>query len=445
MGDRESREISDDRRRTVPLPRNTSQAGRLWCSLPTGLARRFRPHADPLARHILAEVQRAVPEYAKPLEGEFGKMIVLAIEQAVLSCLDSALYSADSALDGAPDSALNSAEDRGVTPGDHAKLFVEVGKRIHHDGGSLNSLQAAYRAGGRAAWRYISRFGQTHRVPASVLCVSAEAIFAYVDEISAHSVTGYTAAQARSAGTLERRRRRLLDLLLAVPASSPAAVETAARAAKWEIPASLTVIAFAPRDEQHPPLTLHLPDDVLLDFESSTAYLVTPDRDRDARALENLTTGWRAAIGSRVHPRTAATSLQLARRTLDLVRRGLIADRPVTRSEEHLSTLWLLQDRSLLDQLSAKVLAPFADLTVKQQLRLAETLLSWLDHNGSTPDIAQALGIHPQTVRYRVGQLTALMGERLTDPLSRLEMQIALRAHQLLGTRPPGECPDGEG
>src|SRR4051794_15399245 len=72
-----------------PHPRGTGRSRQLWCSLPTELARRFRPHADPLARRILEEVQRAVPEYAKPLEGEFGKMIVLAIEQAVLSCIDS--------------------------------------------------------------------------------------------------------------------------------------------------------------------------------------------------------------------------------------------------------------------------------------------------------------------------------------------------------------------
>ncbi|WP_290063209.1 helix-turn-helix domain-containing protein, partial [Amycolatopsis solani] len=127
-----------------------------------------------------------------------------------------------------------------------------------------------------------------------------------------------------------------------------------------------------------------------------------------------------------------------ARRTLDLARRGLTGDHPVTHTGDHLATHWLLLDRFLLDELSAKVLAPFADLTAKQQTRLAETLLCWLEHNGSTPEIAQALGIHPQTVRYRVGQLTELFGDRLADPARRLEIQMALRAHRLLGTRASG-------
>jgi len=402
----------------VPHPRGTPRARQLWRSLPTEFARRFRPHADPLARRILEEVQRAVPEYAKPLEGEFGKMIVLAIEQAVLSCIDS-------------------VEDLASTQDNWAKLFVEVGKRVHHDGGSLNSLQAAYRAGGRAAWRYVAEMGQAHRFPAAVLCVGAEAIFAYVEEISSYSVEGYTLAQAMATGTLDRRRRRLFELLLASPPSSPETLATMAKAAQWTMPEWVTVVALDPRTEQHPPPSPQVAGDVLVDLDGPEPCLLTPNPDRDLRGLEGRLPGWRAAVGPRVHPADAATSLRWARRTLDLVRRGLAGDQAVTHTADHLATHWLLADRFLLDELSAKVLAPFRSLTVKQQTRLSETLLSWLEHNGSTPEIAQALGIHPQTVRYRVSQLTDLFGDRLADPAKRLEIQMALRAHRLLGTRPP--------
>lgn len=403
---------------TIPHPRGGARAQQLWCSLPTELAGRFRLHADPLARRILEEVQRAVPEYAKPLEGEFGKMIVLAIEQAVFSCIDS-------------------IENPASTQDDWPKLFVEVGKRVHHDGGSLNSLQAAYRAGGRAAWRYVAELGQAHRFPAAVLCVGAEAIFAYVEEISSYSVEGYTLAQAMATGTLERRRRRLFELLLATPPASPATLATLAKAAQWAIPEWVAVIALEPRTEAHPPPTPQLAGDVLLDLEGPEPCLLTPNPDRDLRGLEGRLPGWRAAVGPRVRPADAATSLLWARRTLDLIRRGLAGDQPVTHTADHLATHWLLIDRFLLDELSAKVLAPFAGLTPKQQTRLAETLLSWLEHNGNTPEIAQALRIHPQTVRYRVSQLSDLFGDRLADPAKRLEIQMALRAHRLLGTRPP--------
>ncbi|MET9000827.1 helix-turn-helix domain-containing protein [Amycolatopsis sp. NPDC004169] len=402
----------------IPQPRGTGRARQLWCSLPTELAGRFRPHADPLARRILEEVQTAVPEYAKPLEGEFGKMIVLAIEQAVLSCIDS-------------------IEELPSTTDEWAELFVEVGRRVHHDGGSLNSLQAAYRAGGRAAWRYVAELGQAHRFSAAVLCVGAEAIFAYVEEISSYSVEGYTLAQAMATGTLERRRRRLLELLLATPPTSPATLATMAKAAQWVIPEWVTVVALDPRTGPHPPPTPQLAGDVLLDLEGPEPCLLTPRPDRDLRGLEGRLPGWRAAVGPRVRPADAATSLQWARRTLDLLRGGLAGDASVTHTADHLATHWLLLDRFLLDELSAKALAPFAGLTPKQQTRLAETLLSWLEHSGNTPDIARALRIHPQTVRYRVSQLAELFGDRLADPAKRLEIQMALSAHRLLGTRPP--------
>ncbi|NBH10298.1 PucR family transcriptional regulator, partial [Amycolatopsis sp. SID8362] len=261
----------------IPHPRGTGRARQLWCSLPTELARRFRPHADPLARRILEEVQRAVPEYAKPLEGEFGKVIVLAIEQAVLSCIDS-------------------IEDLPSTQDDWASLFVEVGRRVHHDGGSVNSLQAAYRAGGRAAWRYIAELGQAHRFPAAVLCIGAEAIFAYVDEISAYSVEGYTLAQAMATGTLERRRRRLLELLLATPPSSPSTLATMAEAARWPMPEQVAVIALEPWTGPHPP-SLHFADDVLVDLDSAEPCLLTPHPDRDLLGLEGRLPGRRAAVG----------------------------------------------------------------------------------------------------------------------------------------------------
>jgi len=53
--------------RTPVDPRHGRASGAigLWASLPRELAIRFKPRVDPLARAILQEVQRAVPESAK--------------------------------------------------------------------------------------------------------------------------------------------------------------------------------------------------------------------------------------------------------------------------------------------------------------------------------------------------------------------------------------------
>ena len=58
--------------------------------------------------------------------------------------------------------------------------------------------------------------------------------------------------------------------------------------------------------------------------------------------------------------------------------------------------------------------------------RLAETLRSWLLHQGQRDAVAADLIVHAQTVRYRMSQLREIFGERLNDPHSILELIVAL-------------------
>ena len=74
--------------------------------------------------------------------------------------------------------------------------------------------------------------------------------------------------------------------------------------------------------------------------------------------------------------------------------------------------------------------------------RLAETLRSWLLHQGRRDDVAADLFVHPQTVRYRMGQLRELYGDRLTTRPSVLDLTVALAgpraAQSSSGHRPIG-------
>ncbi len=98
------------------------------------------------------------------------------------------------------------------------------------------------------------------------------------------------------------------------------------------------------------------------------------------------------------------------------------------RAEEHLATLLVNSDTGLVGTLRRQLFAPLADMTDKQQERLLETLRAWLDSQGNVVEIAERLGVHPQTVRYRMRQLQATFGESLRDPSARFEMELALRA-----------------
>jgi DNA-binding PucR family transcriptional regulator len=53
---------------------------------------------------------------------------------------------------------------------------------------------------------------------------------------------------------------------------------------------------------------------------------------------------------------------------------------------------------------------------------------AWLAHQRHTPTVAAELHVHPQTVRYRVGKLRELLGDRLDTPDGRFGLELALRA-----------------
>jgi DNA-binding PucR family transcriptional regulator len=86
----------------------------------------------------------------------------------------------------------------------------------------------------------------------------------------------------------------------------------------------------------------------------------------------------------------------------------------------------LAADRSAMADLREATLAPFAELPEATAERLSETLRAWLLLQGRRELVAEALHVHPQTVRYRMGQIRELFGERLQDPDEVLAILIAL-------------------
>ncbi|MFI5520438.1 PucR family transcriptional regulator [Streptomyces platensis] len=138
-----------------------------------------------------------------------------------------------------------------------------------------------------------------------------------------------------------------------------------------------------------------------------------------------------AVVGHAVSPAEAASSVRAATRLLDLASAHDGPEAGVVFVDDHLSSLVLLQDESLTHTLIARRLRPLAGLTPERCERLEATLLAWLGGMGA-PEVAKALSIHPQTVRYRMRQLEKLFGARLRDPRTRFEIEMALRSRQLM-------------
>ncbi|MDO9455576.1 helix-turn-helix domain-containing protein, partial [Nocardioides sp.] len=95
-------------------------------------------------------------------------------------------------------------------------------------------------------------------------------------------------------------------------------------------------------------------------------------------------------------------------------------------SEEHLPQLVLTADPEALADLRARALAPLDGLRPGTADKLAETLRLWLLLQGRRDEVAAALFVHPQTVRYRMGQVREAFGDTLDDPEVVLALTLAL-------------------
>ncbi|MCW3041131.1 MAG: regulatory protein LysR, partial [Solirubrobacterales bacterium] len=101
-------------------------------------------------------------------------------------------------------------------------------------------------------------------------------------------------------------------------------------------------------------------------------------------------------------------------------------------ARDHMLALLLSADRELTRDLVRIRLAPLEGQTPAAYDRAITTLEAWLDAHGDVTAAATALHVHPQTVRYRLAGLRERFGEALEDPLALLELQLALRARELV-------------
>ena len=203
-----------------PVPESQDSAGLAappWEALPPGTAAALRPGLDRTADEMIEAIRTAVPAYARPLEGAFGE----GIRTGVIRALEQ---------------FVSAAEGRPMRPARRRDIYFELGRGEAREGRALDALLAAYRVGARVAWRHAAAAARGAGLGADALAPLAEAVFAFIDELSARSAEGFAYEQSLVAGEAAGRRRALVQLMVARPPAEPAAVEDAARAATWQLP-----------------------------------------------------------------------------------------------------------------------------------------------------------------------------------------------------------------
>ncbi|MCX2922868.1 PucR family transcriptional regulator [Streptomyces sp. NEAU-W12] len=401
----------------------TVTARSAWHDVPRTQVHRFAETAmaeiPGLAEEIMSEIQREYPELPVVLDDSGEPMALVGIRRAIevfVQHLEHADYSA-----GRPT----------VPPG----MFHDFGRGEGLHGRSLDSLQAIYRLGVRLAWRRLAEIGQRIDIPPPAMYELVDAGYEYLDGLVDQSVRGYAEAAARQAGEWLRLQRRLVELLLTEHHRGDPTDALAERAARigWPLPGKVAVgVLRRPAREAVAPA---VGQEVLLDMEYEQPRMIVPEPDAAGRPelLHRALAGWSGAIGPPVPPADAAKSLRWAEAALRLMERGLLPDGEMLRCTQHTEALVLLQPEELIDDLALKCLAPLAHCAPTNARRLAETLLAWLETRGGAPEVAARLGVHPQTVRYRLRQIRELWGDEIDDPDRRFELELVLRAQRLRG------------
>jgi hypothetical protein len=384
-------------------------------AIPAAVADAMRAELASVAQATVAEIIVEVPSYADAFSGDMGKVIRNAVELALGGFLELATASSGADASTPIRPALDGA--------------YELGRGEARSGRSMDALLAAYRVGARVSWRHLSASAVSAGLTVGQLARFAELVFAYIDQLSAASVAGHSDELETTGRVRTRYLERLAGLLLA-GAPLPE-LTAAAERADWAPPRTLTV-AVLPEAAVRGALvsldgrTLRSNQDVPgLDATTELVVLLVPDAEGRSRpALLRSLDGREAVVGPPRPWSEASTSYARAVRALQL---GLATEgsEPLD-TERRLADLVLRADGGALADLRARALAPLEDLTPAAREKLVETLRAWLLHHGRREQIAAALFVHPQTVRYRMGQLRERYGTGLEDPHTVLELTIAL-------------------
>ncbi|MCB0924358.1 MAG: helix-turn-helix domain-containing protein [Mycobacterium sp.] len=365
-----------------------------------------------MAERTVAAIIAEVPAYTDPFRGRMGQNI----ENAVQASLGAFLRLTTRGGTADSDTSLRAAVDGAY----------ELGRGEARDGRSIDALLAAYRVGAREAWRELSTTAVGAGLSAQTIARFAELVFAYIDELSAASVSGHGDELA----TAGRVRQRYLDLLARqlLSGEDSETVSVTADTANWAPPQTLTAVLLPAAQIARmatllTPAALRVAEDLPdMDPAEAWAAVLVPDVEGSRRtALLAALAGRSAVVGPSRPWVSVGDSYRRAVRARHLVTATRVVD-----TDEHLVELVLGADADAAADLQRRALAPLLGLGPTAGPRLVATLRSWLLHQGRRDAVAAELFVHPQTVRYRMNQIRQAYGNRLDDPRTILELTVAV-------------------
>lgn len=315
----------------------------------------------------------------------------------------------------------------------------DTGRQRAEAGVPLPALLAAYRVGFRHIWEHVVAEGRGAGVGTETLLAATE------HAVAAHDAFADAASAAHAevvAGQLVRhqeRRAAMVDALLGG--------RIADRSAMWELAGMLDIGVAGPYvavsvavPTLGQPALERLEDD-LRARDLPSVWLLRPDRQLgvvEVRRPEQLTalitrlrqlattpTGISSPFEDLAEARDA---VRLAESAMDSARAG--AGQLVRVFEDSPLALAATGSPELLQRVARTVFARLDEQRPGDRELMLDTLAAWLDAGGSTSRAAEALFLHPNTVRQRLRRLEELTGRSMTDPRQVAELCLALEVRR---------------
>jgi DNA-binding PucR family transcriptional regulator len=312
---------------------------------------------------------------------------------------------------------------RDLRPPTDAELeqAAAIGRERAEQGLTVDAVLHAYRVSVTAVW---SRFGELARERgadvASVLAFS-ETLWVWADAVM--DIVGAAHREVELEQAREEQQRRDAFLLALLTGTLDAA-ELRRDSATFGLDADREFIAFRARGTLSHRVSVALAGDdgMIMSLDRDLAGIAT----RTPVALPGIVAG----LGPPARLEGLPAAFALASRVLQTA---------VAFDQEGAFTLAdlsirpaILADDALGGAFAARYLEPLAGLG-RLGAELEETLRTWFDQGMRVEDAAQALHVHPNTLRHRLRRFEETTGTTLRDPRHLIELWWALERQRLSG------------
>ena len=151
-------------------------------------------------------------------------------------------------------------------------------------------------------------------------------------------------------------------------------------------------------------------------------------------------------VAERVSDESWGRAFDRASRCCGLMQSLGVANQAATADQYAMFALLFDAERSQdLDRFLADAIEPLAQYDRRRSTQLVATLTAYFHHGGNQARTARALHVHMNTLLKRLDRVDTVLGEGWRAPDRALQLQVALRLHELRTQTAPeaGETPSG--